>query len=65
MSAGWGRRATQSNLATLLSLETYCFMARSLESIHSCFPFISCTSVNSRVTLSWRIFMSSLFKVDT
>lgn len=65
MSAGWGRRATQSNPATLLSLETYCFMARSLESIHSCFPFISCTSVNSLVTLSWRIFMSSLFKVDT
>lgn len=40
-------------------------MARSLESMHSCFPFISCTSVSSLVTLSWRIFMSSLFSVDT
>ena len=44
---------------------TYCFMASSLESMLSCFPFISCTSVNSLVTLSWRIFMSSLRRVDT
>lgn len=44
---------------------TYCFMARSLESMLSCFPFMSCTSVSSLVTLSWRIFMSSFFSVDT
>ena len=44
---------------------TYCFMASSLESMLSCFPFISCTSVSSLVTLSWRIFMSSLRRVDT
>lgn len=31
----------------------------------SCFPFISCTSVNSLVTLSWRSLMSSLFRADT
>lgn len=31
----------------------------------SCFPFMSCTSVSSLVTLSWRIFMSSFFRVDT
>lgn len=44
---------------------TYCFMARSLESMLSCFPFMSCTSVSNLVTLSWRIFMSSFFRVDT
>lgn len=44
---------------------TYCFMASSLESMLSCLPFISCTSVRSLATLSWRIFMSSFFRVDT
>lgn len=44
---------------------TYCFMARSLESMLSCLPFINCTSVSSLVTLSWRILKSSLFRVDT
>lgn len=40
-------------------------MASSLESMLSCFPFMSCTSVSSLVTLSWRIFMSSFFSVET
>lgn len=31
----------------------------------SCFPFMSWTSVSNLVTLSWRIFMSSFFRVDT
>lgn len=60
-----GKHGANGAISCRPSPHTYCFMAISLESMLSCFPFITWMSVSSLVTLSCLTLMSSFFMLDT
>lgn len=60
-----GKHGADGAISCRPSPHTYCFMAISLESMLSCFPFITWMSVSSLVTLSCLTLMSSFFMLDT